>query len=104
MNKYLYAFRFQYPLVWINPDKHEVFEFVFIKTDSQEQALKWGNCIAEKFIEELLKKNAVRVKINYAAWIDSYSENELSAKEQLELESFPLVSYGEYPSWNFENY
>lgn len=64
--KYLFWFRLCFPIDWVNDDKHEVIELVFIIAKSNKETLFWGNKIAEKLIEKLLIANNYHSeKINF---------------------------------------
>jgi len=101
--KYLYFFRFQYPIDWINSDDHEEIELVFINADSEQDALEWGNCIAERFIEELLIiRNVALRKIVFSGFIWAKPNHIFTEAEKEESKDLQVVDNGEYPNWNFE--
>ena len=85
----------------MNKNDHEVIELVFIIAKSDEQALFWGNKIAEKYIEDLFtNKQYHSKKIPFASIIwEGWEDADVSEKK--ELQSFQVVNYGEYPNWNF---
>ena len=94
--KYLFYFRFQFPIDWVNEKDHEAEEFVFINAQSTDEALEWGNVIAEKFIENLSAGISYQNKIGFTSFI--WDEIDNLSKEQLkESKEFPVVNHGEFP-------
>ena len=101
--KYLYFFRFQYPIDWVNKDAHEEIRLVFINANSEQEALKWGDCIAEQFIEKLLiSHNLTWRKIIFVGFIWAKPDYIYSKAEKEEAKDFQIVDCGEFPNWNFE--
>ena len=99
--KYLFWFRFQYPIDWVNQNEHEVIELVFIIAKSEKEAFEWENIIAEKFIEELLIKNDYHLKkLCFVSFIREGWQDLQANDSQKEIESFPIVNNGEFPLWN----
>lgn len=101
--KFLFYFRFQFPVDWVNTSDHEFEGFVFINTNSNEEAIKWGNIIAEKFIDELFAKGNYQKKIAFTSFIWAGPNYEFSDLEKEEAKNFPVVKQGEFPVWNFES-
>jgi len=96
---YLFWFRFQFPIDRANKDDHEVIEPIVIVAKSEDEALFWGNKIAEKYIQDLFIKNKYHTKkIGFTSFIWDNCEN-IDDSEKKEAESFPFVHYGEYPKW-----
>lgn len=93
--KYLYYFRFQFPVDWGNENDHEVEKFIFIIADSNEKALHWGNVLAKKFIDNLFAKHKYFKKINVTGFIWADPNYQFNEWERKEIENFPLVIYGE---------
>ena len=103
--KYLYWFRLQFPIDWINEKDHEVIGLVFIIANTEADALSWGNKLAEKYIEDLFAENNYQTeKISFSSfiWEDWEGLENLSSESRKELENSPIVNFGEFTELKFE--
>jgi hypothetical protein len=98
MPEYLYVFGYETPNQRRNNAEHgwdeEDCGVVFIVADSEQEALEWGDRVAEAFVRVLYDDpNETWNRSLYAAGIECPSN---FTKEQ--LQDIPHVNYGEFPN------
>lgn len=98
--EYLYVFGYEDPIDRkVNSDvntDYESSEVIRIIADDEQEALMWGREISERFIQYLFKDNEISWKNDgFASWIES-NPNEYLCNQ---LDTFPLVTVGQYPDF-----
>ena len=117
MEKFLYIFGYETPgLVVTNERLHTDFEdsmAFFIITETKEQALEWGNKLAEKYLEALYAKTDIPLEKKtkedwchgiidedgpFSAWSDEYIKKhpEEYALAVEKVNKISIVKVGEY--------
>jgi hypothetical protein len=95
MTSYLFRFGFETPaqkslndeMGWDSEDSLAV----IIEADSEQDALKWGQQVAERFVQLLFADDSVSWKaMNYANWIEH---------GRVPWSGIQRVSVGEYPDF-----
>ena len=104
MAKYLFRFAYCTPTQWKANDEHgwddESSSAVFVKADSREEALRWGEVVAEHFVSMIFAKdNSMQSAPSwkdsgFAYWIEEFPESVYSLDR---LGQIPAVEHGELP-------
>ncbi|WP_224244265.1 hypothetical protein [Hyalangium gracile] len=106
MGHYLFRFGYCTPAQWHANETHdwddESSSAIFVKADSAEAALSWGEAIAERFMQTLFSTAGQTTDSpswkasNFAHWIEDSPEKSFSPEQ---LVSIPAVKVGEFPDF-----
>lgn len=99
-NRSLVVFGYETPLQLKNNKEHgwddEESVAIFVMAGSKEQAEEWGREIAERFLKDLFKDQAISwKKSDYACWV---VDDPASRFDEDGLKKVPLVEVGDYPA------
>lgn len=104
MPRFLYVFGYETPAQLRNNAAHrwddEDSQALFIEAESEDEALRWGREVSERFMSQLHGDAGVSwTAIGYAHWIETDPATRDWKPE--DLAKLPTVRRGEYPSWTF---
>jgi len=104
MSRYLFRFGFCTPVQFASNSAHgwddEASSSFFIEAESSDQALEWGEEVADRFVQALFAAEGGEVfdwrASDFARWIDDSPEEEYSARQ---LANKQVVKVGEFPDF-----
>jgi hypothetical protein len=103
MPRFLYVFGYETPAQlranaangWDDEDS----EALFIEAESEDEALKWGREVSERFMRQLHGDSSVSwTALGYAHWIEADPAGRGWRAE--DVARLPVVRSGEFPAWD----